>query len=113
MKVASKKENLAPELYRNQNKDSSISTETHINHDQIHHIRNDWLGSIFFFPGDSHAKGLLVLLHAGLERVTKVDTDPKRKFVSFKITLSNHRVLCVYAFSGHSIKEQLARRAVL
>ena len=51
MKVASKRENLAPELYRNQNKDSSISAETHINHDQIHHIRSDWLGSIFFFPG--------------------------------------------------------------
>ena len=25
-------------------------TETHINHDQTHHIRNNWLGPIFFSP---------------------------------------------------------------
>ena len=82
-------------------KDISILTETHINHDQIHHqihiIRNNWLGPIFFSPGDSHTKGLLALLHLGLEGVTEVDTDPKGRFVSFKVTPSNDRVLCVYA----------------
>ena len=77
--------------------DVSILTETHISLDQIHHIRNNRLGAIFFSPGDSHTKGLLVLLHLGLEGVTEVDTDPKRKFVSFKATPSNDRVLCVYA----------------
>ena len=30
------------------NKVISILTETHINHDQIHHTRNNWLGPIFF-----------------------------------------------------------------
>ena len=34
------KQKLALEFYRNQNKDFSILTETHINHDKIHHIRN-------------------------------------------------------------------------
>ena len=74
---------------KNSNKDISILTETHINHDQIHHqihIRNNWLRPIFFSPGDSHAKGLLALLHPGLESITEVDTDPKGGFVSFKVT---------------------------
>ena len=55
------------------------------------------MGAIFFFPGDIHTKGLLVLLHLGLEGVNEVDTDAKGRLVSFKITPSNDIVLCVYA----------------
>ena len=44
------KQNLALGFCRNQNKDFSILTETHINLDQIHHIRNNWLGPILFSP---------------------------------------------------------------
>ena len=91
------KQNLALQFCRNRNKDVSILTEIRINLDQKHHIRNNWLGAIFFSPGDSHTKGLLVLLHLGLEGVIEVDTDPKGRFVSFKVTPSNDRVLCVYA----------------
>ena len=74
----------------------SILTETHISLDQIHHIRNNWLSSIFFSLGDTHTKGLLVLLHRGLEGVTEVDTDPKERFAFFKVNPSNDRVICVY-----------------
>ena len=63
----------------------------------------------FFSSGDGHAKGLLVLLHLGLEGITDVDTDPKGKFVPFKTTPNNGRVLCVYAPSRYRIREQLAR----
>ena len=70
-------------------------SETHINHDQIHHTRNNWLGPIFFSPGDTHTKGMLFLLHLGLEGVTEVDTDPKERFVSFKVTTSNESSLFV------------------
>ena len=49
---------------------------------------------MFFSPGDSHTKGMLFLLHLGLEGITEVDTDPKGRFVSFKVTPSNDRVLC-------------------
>ena len=73
----------------------SILTETHINHDQIHHTRNNWLGPIFFSPGDTHTKGMLFLLHLGLEGVTEVDNDPKERFVSFKVTTSNESFLFV------------------
>ena len=59
------------------------------------HIRNNWLGPIFYSPGDSHTKVSLVLLHPGLKGITEVDTDPKVGFVSFKVTPSNDRVLCV------------------
>ena len=103
------KQNLPLQLWRNQNKDVSISTETHINLDQIHHIRNNWLGAIVFSPEDSHTKGLPVLLHLGLEGVAEFATDPKGRFVSFKVTPSNDRVLCVYAPSVHNTREQLAR----
>ena len=91
------KQNLALQFCRNRNKDVSILTETHINLDQVHHIRSKWLGAIFSSPGDSHTKGLLALLHLGLEGVTEVDTDPKGRLMSFNATPSNDRVLCVYA----------------
>ena len=90
------KELLALEFCRNQNKVISILTETHINHDQIHHIRNNWLGSNFFSLGDSHTKGCLSCFIWDL----KIDTDAKGRFVSFKFTPSNDRVLCVYAPQG-------------
>ena len=82
------KHDLAHEFCRKK-QDITILTETHINHDQIHHqvhIRNNRLGFIFFSSGDSHTKGSLVLLHLGLEGITEVDTEPKGGFESFKVT---------------------------
>ena len=35
----------------------------------------------------------------GLEGVTEVDADPKGRFVSIKVTLSNDKILCVYALA--------------
>ena len=64
------------------------------------------MSAIFFSTGDSHTKGLLVLLHLGLEGVTEIDTDRKGRFVSFKVTHSNERVLCVYVPSEHSTREK-------
>ena len=91
------KQDLALDFYRKQNKYISILTETHIKHDQILHIRNNWLGPIFLSPGSSHTKGFIDQLHPGLEGVTEFDTDPKGRFVYFKVTLSNNRVLCFCA----------------
>ena len=71
------KQDLALKFLRNQNKVISILTETHINHDQIHHIKNNWLDSNIFSLGDSHTKGCLFI------RDLKVDTDAKGRFVSF------------------------------
>ena len=65
------------------------------------------MGPIFFSPGDTHAKVMLFLLYLGLEGVTEVDTDPKEKFVSFKVTTSNESSVC--APSEYSTREQLAR----
>ena len=55
---------------------------------------SDW-ASIFFSPGDSHTKGIPFLLHLSLESVTEVDTDPKGRFVYFKVTTSNECSLFV------------------
>ena len=41
------KQDLALAFCRKQNKYIIILTETHIKHDQILYIRNNWLGSIF------------------------------------------------------------------
>ena len=38
---------------------------------------------------------MLFLLHLGLEGVTEVDTDPKERFVSFKVTTCNEGSLFV------------------
>ena len=38
---------------------------------------------------------MLFLLHLSLEGVTEVDTDPKRRFVSFKVTTLNESSLFV------------------
>ena len=51
---------------------------------------------------------LVVLLHLGVEGVTEVETNPKGRFVFFKVTLTNDRVLCVCAPSGDSTRGQLA-----
>ena len=96
--VPSLKHDLALEFFRNKNEDFSIWAETHINHNQIHCIRNNWLRPNFFHPRDSHTKGLLALFHPGLQGSTEVDTDPKRRFLSFKVTPSNGSSLC-YEFS--------------
>ena len=91
------KQDLALDFYRKQNKYISILTETHIKHDPILHIRNNWLGPIFLSPGSSNTKGFIAQLHPGLEGVTEVYTDPKGRLVPFKVTLSNNRVLCFCA----------------
>ena len=51
------------------------------------------MGPIFFSPGDTHTKEMLFLLPLGLEGVTEVDTDPKERSVSFKVTTSNESSL--------------------
>ena len=63
------------------------------------------MGSNFFSLGDSHTKGCLSCFIWDL----KIDTDAKGRFVSFKFTPSNDRVLCVYVPSGYSTREQLDR----
>ena len=45
----------------------SVLTETHIGQEQFHQIRNNWLGRIFFAPGDTFSKGILIFLHPGFE----------------------------------------------
>ena len=79
------KQDLALEFCRKQNKYIIILTETHIKHDQI-----------LVVTYSSHTKRLIDQLHAGLEGVTEIDTNPKGTFASFKITLSNNLVLSVF-----------------
>ena len=77
--------------------------------DQINYIRNNWLGSIFFSAVDSQSEELVALLYLVLATITDVDTDLRGRFVSFKVTPSNDRVLCVYVSSMYRTREQIAR----
>ena len=103
------KQELALEFCRNQNKDIYILTKTHINQDHIHQIRNNWLGPIFYSPCNTFTKGMLVLLHPSFDYVSDIETDPRGRFVSFKVAPSDDRVFCIYALSGHNNRQQLAR----
>ena len=103
------KQDLVLEFCRNQNKDISILTETHINQDHIHQIRNNWLGPIFYSSGGTFTKGILVLLHPGFDHVSDIDTDPKERFVSFKVAPSDDRAFCIYVSWGNNNRQQLAR----
>ena len=98
-------QDLSIEFSIKQNKYISILTETHIKHDQILHIRNNGLGPIFLSPGRSPTKRVIAQLHSGLEGVT----DRKRRFVSYKVTPSNNRVLCFCTHSRNNIREELVR----
>ena len=104
------KQEITLEFCKDQNKNIRILAETHINHEQIHQIRNNWSGPILISPGDTFSKGMLILLHPGFSDVAEVDSDPNGRFISFKVAPSDDRVLCVYAPSGHSHREQLIRR---
>ena len=101
------KQDLALEFCRKQNKYIIILTETHIKHDQILYVRNNWLGPIFL-----------------LEVVTQKDWLPRfirALKVSLRLTLIQKRDLCpsrllylitdLYfcAPSRHNTREQLVR----
>ena len=106
----SEKQEIAIEFCKSQNKDICILAETHIGNEQIPQIQNNWLGPVLISPGDTFSKGLLILLHPGFPDVTEIDSDPNGRFISFKVAPSVDRVLCLYALSGHSNREQLTRR---
>ena len=104
------KQEITLEFCKSQIKDICILAETHINHEQIHQIKNNWLGPILISYGDTFSKGILILLHPGFSDISEVDSDPNGRFISFKVAPSDDRVLCVYAPSGHSNREQLIQR---
>ena len=63
------KQDLAPDLCRKNPKEISILTETHINHDQIYHIRNNWLGLNFLSSGDKRIKRITGLPQKILNKI--------------------------------------------
>ena len=72
------------------------------NYDQTYDTRKNRLRSIISSTADSHTKGMLFLLHLSLEGITEVGTDPNERFVSFKVTLSNDRVLSLHGIKPES-----------
>ena len=80
------KQDLALDFYIKQNKYINILTETHIKHDQILNIRNNWLGPIFLSPEVVTQKDLLL----SFIRVLKV---------SLRLTLVQKGDLCSSKFS--------------
>ena len=70
----------------------SILTKTHINHNQIHYTKNNWLGSSFSLLEIVIQKECYLCF---IWDITEVDADPEGKFVSFKVTTSNEGFLFV------------------
>ena len=102
------KQDLALEFCKNQNKIISILTETHINHDRIHHIRNNWLGHNSFSPGEVTQKKCffcfiwVLKVSLTLTLIQKGGLFPLR-LIPLTIEFS------VYSPLGYSTREQLAR----
>ena len=78
------KQEITLEFWRNENKDICILSKTHINHEQIHQIKNNWLGPIFFLSWSylskvylaCFIKDLLMLLR--LTQIQKEDLSPSK-----------------------------------
>ena len=87
------KQELAPEFCQNQKKTSLFQLKLISTMIKYTIARNKTL--IISSPGDSHTKGMLFLLHLSLEGVTEVDTHPKGRLVSFKVTTPNESSLFV------------------
>ena len=104
-------------LQKKNNKDISILIETHVTHDQRHHqihIRNNWLGSIFFCPGDFHTKDRLSCFVGVLRISLKLTLTEKEGLCLLRLLHSLYdRILCIYALSGYSTREQSARGSFL
>ena len=65
----------------------SILTETHINHDQIHHTWNNWLGPIFFSPGDLIQKECFFCFILVLKVSLRLTLNKKRGLYPLRILL--------------------------
>ena len=102
------KQDLSLEFCKNKNKSISILTESHINLDQIQHIKRHWLAPSFSLL-ENHSDGLPVMLHPDHTD----HADPKWRFLSLQVTPSDDRVLCVYVPSEQSTKKQLTRGVFL
>ena len=87
------KQEIATEFCKSQNKDICILAKTHIDNDQSHQIKNNWLGPVLISPGDTFSKGILIFLHPGFPDVTEIDPDLNGRFISFKVAPSDDRVL--------------------
>ena len=79
------KQEITLEFCRSQNKDICILGETHIGHEQIHQIRNNWLGPIFFAPGETFSKGMVICFTKAL-------------MISWMLTQIQKRGLCPSKF---------------
>ena len=51
------KQDITLEFCKSENKDICILAESHISHEEIHQIRNNWLGPIFFLSWRYFYKG--------------------------------------------------------
>ena len=106
------KQDLALEFYRSQNKDICILSETHINQEQIHQIRNNWLGQFFSLLERPTQKACLscliqvLMITLGLTQIQKGGLCPSG-------LLPPMTVFSVFMLLQDSTREQLAREEFL
>ena len=102
------KQDLALEFCKNQNKIISILTETHINHDRIHHIRNNWLGHNSFSPGEVTQKKCFFCFIWVLKVSLRLTLIQKGGFFPLRLIPLTIE-FSVSSPLGYSTREQLAR----
>ena len=102
------KQDLALEFCKKQNKVTSILTQTHIKHDRIRHIKNNWLSPNFFSPGEFTQKEcffyFICVLKVSL-RLILIQREGLFPLRLIPLTIESS----VHLPSGYSTRAQLAR----
>ena len=75
-------------------------------------IKQQWEGEVYISPGTIFRDGILVLAKSTAPKIDILKSDPKGKYIIFRISNTNDIVINIYAPSG-IIKEKKRVKADL
>ena len=99
----------ALQFCRNAKADFSILQETHLGPNKFVEIKNQWEGEVYISPGTTFRDGILLLAKATAPKLRILRSDPKGKYIIFRILNTNDVIINIYAPSG-IIKEKCELR---
>ena len=89
--------------------DFSVFQETHLDYTHMQDIKNNWDGEFLISPGQTQTGGILILQAQNSPAIKDIKSDPKGRYILFRIKDSNDLVAAIYAPSGASKEKQTER----